>query len=112
MEYLIGLLLSLAVAGLVVVIGLDRGVGPGDGRLHRRRQVLVVERGLELGLDVVLAALNDSVEDVRTIGLANGKNPVGIIVPCHRVVGSTGNLTGYGGGLDRKRHLLDFERAH
>jgi len=48
----------------------------------------------------------------RAVGLANGKNPVGIIVPCHRVVGSTGDLTGYGGGLDRKRHLLDFERAH
>jgi methylated-DNA-[protein]-cysteine S-methyltransferase len=46
----------------------------------------------------------------RAVGLANGRNPVGIIVPCHRVVGSTGDLTGYGGGLDRKRHLLDFER--
>jgi len=45
----------------------------------------------------------------RAVGLANGKNPVGIIVPCHRVVGSTGSLTGYGGGLDRKRRLLDFE---
>ncbi|MEU5025683.1 methylated-DNA--[protein]-cysteine S-methyltransferase [Streptomyces milbemycinicus] len=45
----------------------------------------------------------------RAVGLANGKNPVGIIVPCHRVVGSTGSLTGYGGGLDRKRQLLDFE---
>ncbi|MBO2453600.1 methylated-DNA--[protein]-cysteine S-methyltransferase [Actinomadura barringtoniae] len=45
----------------------------------------------------------------RAVGLANGKNPVGIIVPCHRVVGSTGNLTGYGGGIDRKRRLLDFE---
>ncbi|MFD7506402.1 methylated-DNA--[protein]-cysteine S-methyltransferase [Streptomyces sp. NPDC059850] len=47
----------------------------------------------------------------RAVGLANGKNPVGIIVPCHRVVGSTGSLTGYGGGLDRKRRLLDFERS-
>ncbi|MCX5203113.1 methylated-DNA--[protein]-cysteine S-methyltransferase [Streptomyces sp. NBC_00237] len=45
----------------------------------------------------------------RAVGLANGKNPVGIIVPCHRVVGSTGSLTGYGGGLDRKQRLLDFE---
>ncbi|MEV0275921.1 methylated-DNA--[protein]-cysteine S-methyltransferase [Streptomyces sp. NPDC050610] len=47
----------------------------------------------------------------RAVGLANGKNPIGIIVPCHRVVGSTGSLTGYGGGLDRKRRLLDFERG-
>jgi methylated-DNA-[protein]-cysteine S-methyltransferase len=46
----------------------------------------------------------------RAVGLANGKNPIGIIVPCHRVVGSTGHLTGYGGGLPRKQHLLDFER--
>ncbi|WP_371534843.1 methylated-DNA--[protein]-cysteine S-methyltransferase [Streptomyces sp. NBC_00466] len=45
----------------------------------------------------------------RAVGLANGKNPVGIIVPCHRVIGSTGGLTGYGGGLDRKQRLLAFE---
>jgi methylated-DNA-[protein]-cysteine S-methyltransferase len=48
----------------------------------------------------------------RAVGLANGRNPVAIIVPCHRVIGSTGALTGYGGGLDRKRTLLDLERAH
>ncbi|OHV39284.1 methylated-DNA--[protein]-cysteine S-methyltransferase [Pseudofrankia sp. EUN1h] len=47
----------------------------------------------------------------RAVGLANGRNPIGIIVPCHRVVGSTGDLTGYGGGLDRKRHLLAFEAS-
>ncbi|MGH3697747.1 MAG: methylated-DNA--[protein]-cysteine S-methyltransferase [Pseudonocardiaceae bacterium] len=46
----------------------------------------------------------------RAVGLANGRNPIGIIVPCHRVVGATGDLTGYGGGLDRKRFLLEFER--
>lgn len=45
----------------------------------------------------------------RAVGLANGKNPIGIIVPCHRVVGASGGLTGYGGGLDRKKRLLDFE---
>lgn len=45
----------------------------------------------------------------RAVGLANGKNPIGIIVPCHRVVGSTGSLTGYGGGIERKRELLGFE---
>jgi len=47
----------------------------------------------------------------RAVGLANGKNPISIIVPCHRVVGSTGSLTGYGGGLDRKQALLDHERG-
>jgi methylated-DNA-[protein]-cysteine S-methyltransferase len=45
----------------------------------------------------------------RAVGLANGKNPIGIVIPCHRVVGSNGNLTGYGGGLDRKKQLLDLE---
>ncbi|MEU5310800.1 methylated-DNA--[protein]-cysteine S-methyltransferase [Streptomyces sp. NPDC021562] len=47
----------------------------------------------------------------RAVGLANGRNPVGIIVPCHRVIGADGNLTGYGGGLPRKQRLLDFERG-
>jgi methylated-DNA-[protein]-cysteine S-methyltransferase len=46
----------------------------------------------------------------RAVGLANGKNPVSIVVPCHRVVGSKGDLTGYGGGIERKQHLLGFER--
>jgi methylated-DNA-[protein]-cysteine S-methyltransferase len=46
---------------------------------------------------------------VRAVGLANGRNPVGIVVPCHRVIGSNGSMTGYGGGLERKRFLLDLE---
>jgi O-6-methylguanine DNA methyltransferase len=46
----------------------------------------------------------------RAVGAANGANPVAIIVPCHRVIGSTGSLTGYGGGLDRKTWLIDHER--
>jgi methylated-DNA-[protein]-cysteine S-methyltransferase len=49
---------------------------------------------------------------VRAVGLANGSNPIGIVVPCHRVIGSNGSLTGYGGGLERKRWLLDHERKH
>jgi methylated-DNA-[protein]-cysteine S-methyltransferase len=47
----------------------------------------------------------------RAVGLANGKNPIAIVVPCHRVIGSDGSLTGYGGGLDRKRFLLALERG-
>jgi methylated-DNA-[protein]-cysteine S-methyltransferase len=46
----------------------------------------------------------------RAVGLANGRNPVAIIVPCHRVIGADGSLTGYGGGLDRKRFLLGLEQ--
>jgi methylated-DNA-[protein]-cysteine S-methyltransferase len=47
---------------------------------------------------------------VRAVGLANGSNPVGVVVPCHRVIGSNGSLTGYGGGIERKRWLLEHER--
>jgi methylated-DNA-[protein]-cysteine S-methyltransferase len=46
----------------------------------------------------------------RAVGLANGRNPISIVVPCHRVIGANGSLTGYGGGLDRKQTLLDLER--
>lgn len=46
----------------------------------------------------------------RAVGLANGRNPISIVVPCHRVIGADGSLTGYGGGMDRKRTLLDLER--
>jgi methylated-DNA-[protein]-cysteine S-methyltransferase len=46
----------------------------------------------------------------RAVGLANGHNPIAIVVPCHRVIGARGSLTGYGGGLDRKRSLLELEQ--
>ena len=48
---------------------------------------------------------------VRAVGAANGQNPIAIIIPCHRVIGSNGTLVGYGGGLERKRWLLDHERG-
>ena len=48
---------------------------------------------------------------VRAVGLANGSNPIGIVVPCHRVIGANGALTGYGGGIERKRWLLRHEGA-
>ena len=47
----------------------------------------------------------------RAVGLANGRNPIAIIVPCHRVIGASGTLTGYGGGLERKRALLELESS-
>jgi methylated-DNA-[protein]-cysteine S-methyltransferase len=46
---------------------------------------------------------------VRAVGLANGSNPIGVVVPCHRVIGANGSLTGYGGGLERKKWLLEHE---
>ncbi|OYX31812.1 MAG: methylated-DNA--protein-cysteine methyltransferase [Caulobacterales bacterium 32-69-10] len=48
---------------------------------------------------------------VRAVGLANGANPIGVVVPCHRVIGANGGLTGYGGGMDRKAWLLQHEAA-
>ncbi len=48
---------------------------------------------------------------VRAVAAANGQNRISIVIPCHRVIGSDGSLTGYGGGLDRKKWLLDFEKA-
>ncbi len=56
-----------------------------------------------------LAARIGSPRAVRAVGLANGANPIGVVVPCHRVIGANGHLTGYGGGLDRKRWLLRHE---
>lgn len=56
-----------------------------------------------------LAAMLGNPNASRAVGLANGKNPVGIIVPCHRVIGASGSLVGYGGGLGRKQRLLAFE---
>jgi methylated-DNA-[protein]-cysteine S-methyltransferase len=47
----------------------------------------------------------------RAVGLANGRNPIAVIVPCHRVIGADGTLTGYGGGLERKRLLLELEHG-
>lgn len=59
-----------------------------------------------------LAAEIGSPTASRAVGLANGRNPISIVVPCHRVVGADGSLTGYGGGLERKRSLLALEQAH
>jgi methylated-DNA-[protein]-cysteine S-methyltransferase len=51
----------------------------------------------------------DRPKTVRAVGLAIGANPVGVVVPCHRVIGADASLTGYGGGLERKRWLLEHE---
>ena len=103
---------------------LDRP-GPGAARLvqlrgrPQRREVLVVDRQRPLevalgGLGVALvlerepAGLGPQRRAVR-VGIANNRNPVAVIVPCHRVIGSQGALTGYAGGLARKRWLLEHE---
>ena len=59
-----------------------------------------------------LAIAINNPKAVRAVGLANGKNPISIIVPCHRVIGKNGKLTGYAGGLENKRHLLNHESEY
>jgi methylated-DNA-[protein]-cysteine S-methyltransferase len=79
-----------------------------------QRQVWQALREIPLGTTTSYGELARRIgrpKAVRAVGLANGSNPVGVIVPCHRVIGSNGSLTGYGGGLNRKRWLLDHERA-
>jgi methylated-DNA-[protein]-cysteine S-methyltransferase len=58
-----------------------------------------------------LARRIDQPTAARGVGMANGSNPIAVIVPCHRVIGADGSLTGYGGGVERKRLLLDLERG-
>jgi methylated-DNA-[protein]-cysteine S-methyltransferase len=59
-----------------------------------------------------IARLTGSANNTRAVGLANGKNPIPIIIPCHRIIGSNGRLTGYAGGIKRKSWLLQHEINH
>ncbi|HMH11689.1 MAG TPA: methylated-DNA--[protein]-cysteine S-methyltransferase [Edaphobacter sp.] len=71
-------------------------------------------RDIPYGETRTYAQLADAIGNraaIRAVGLANGRNPISIVVPCHRVIGSDGGLTGYAGGLNRKRFLLDLEGA-
>jgi methylated-DNA-[protein]-cysteine S-methyltransferase len=61
---------------------------------------------------IELARRIDNPKASRAVGLANGRNPISIVVPCHRVIGADGSLTGYGGGVERKRWLLAHEGLH
>jgi methylated-DNA-[protein]-cysteine S-methyltransferase len=59
-----------------------------------------------------IAAAVGRPDAVRAVGTTNGRNPIAVIIPCHRVIGADGSLVGYGGGLDRKRLLLELEAEH
>lgn len=90
------------------------GIDVDTGGTEFQRKVWTALRRIPPGRTVSYAELARSVgapDAVRAAGAANGANPVPIVVPCHRVVRSDGTLGGYGGGLDRKRWLLDHERA-
>jgi methylated-DNA-[protein]-cysteine S-methyltransferase len=77
-----------------------------------QRRVWTALRSIPVGTTIsygVLAAQLDMPRATRAVGHANGDNPISIVVPCHRVIGADGSLTGYGGGLARKRWLLQHE---
>jgi methylated-DNA-[protein]-cysteine S-methyltransferase len=74
------------------------------------RALLRIGRGHTLGYGALAAQINNP-QAVRAVGAAVGRNPISIIVPCHRVVGADGSLTGYAGGLERKTALLQLEGA-
>jgi len=79
-----------------------------------QRQVWQSLREIPCGTTVSYGQLAERIgrpSAVRAVGLANGANPVAVVVPCHRVIGSNGSLTGYGGGIERKRWLLNHERT-
>src|SRR5215831_12344143 len=83
-----------------------------DGTAFQRR-VWAALQDIPYGQTLSYGQLADQIGQpsaARAVGLANGRNPVGIIVPCHRVVGADGSLTGYGGGIERKHYLLAHER--
>jgi methylated-DNA-[protein]-cysteine S-methyltransferase len=79
-----------------------------------QREVWRELRNIQCGTTISYAELAQRIgrpNAVRAVGLANGSNPVPIVVPCHRVIGSNGSLTGYGGGIERKRWLLQHEKC-
>lgn len=75
------------------------------------KQLLTIPYGKRRSYKDIAVAI-DNPKGVRAVGGANNKNPISILVPCHRVVGIDGSLVGYGGGLDIKKWLLDHEQAH
>jgi methylated-DNA-[protein]-cysteine S-methyltransferase len=88
------------------------GIPVDTGGTRFQRDVWAALRTIRVGTTLSYGALARQLgrpKSVRAVGLANGANPVAIVVPCHRVIGSDGSLTGYGGGIDRKRWLLAHE---
>jgi methylated-DNA-[protein]-cysteine S-methyltransferase len=87
---------------------LDLEMAGTDFQKHVWRELLTIPYGETVSYQNIATALGNP-HAVRAVGAANGQNPISIIVPCHRVVGSNGRLTGYGGGLWRKEWLLNHE---
>lgn len=85
-----------------------------DGSAFQRsvwEQLSTIGYGETASYGEIAARLGKSSAASRAVGLANGANPIPIVVPCHRVIGANGTLTGYAGGVDRKQQLLDLEQG-
>jgi methylated-DNA-[protein]-cysteine S-methyltransferase len=79
-----------------------------------QKQVWAALQDIPYGTTVTYGQIADAIgkpRAVRAVGRANGSNPIAVIVPCHRVIGANGSLTGYGGGIDKKEKLLELEGA-
>ncbi|MDC8829491.1 methylated-DNA--[protein]-cysteine S-methyltransferase [Alteromonas gilva] len=102
--------LAAYFAGTLKVFNLP--LNPAGTAFQQRvwRQLSAIEYGQTTSYGTVATRLGQPTAS-RAVGMANGKNPLAIIVPCHRVIGSNGTLTGYAGGLTRKRFLLSLEGA-
>ncbi len=104
-----GRALEAYLAGDLHAIDAVRVNAPGTAF---QREVWAALRAIPAGTTLSyggLAAQLNRPKAVRAVGLANGSNPIAVVVPCHRVIGADGSLTGYGGGLERKRWLLEHE---
>jgi len=91
--------------------GFDLALRPEGGTAFERRvwtELLTIPYGETASYGEIAARIGHAGK-ARAVGRANGRNPVAIVCPCHRVIGSDGSLTGFGGGLDNKRTLLDLE---
>ena len=94
-------------------LGVIDGLPVETGGTPFQREVWSALRAIPCGSTTSYGELAEQIgrpTAVRAVGLANGANPVAVVVPCHRVIGANGSLTGYGGGIERKRWLLDHEK--
>jgi methylated-DNA-[protein]-cysteine S-methyltransferase len=91
--------------------GFDLPLAPVGTEFQQRvwKELLTVGYGRTASYGEIAGRLGLTGHGARAVGLANGRNPIPIVIPCHRVVGSTGALTGYAGGVERKQTLLDLE---
>jgi O-6-methylguanine DNA methyltransferase len=97
-------------AGVLRVFSVPLDMQGTDFQLSVWRQLVKIPYGETRSYAQVAEAIGRP-KAVRAVGAANGSNPVAIVVPCHRVIGSSGKLTGYGGGLPLKKRLLELEGA-